>query len=208
MSYAHQEQPPKKPILAYLVIVLILGLIVLWGSGCNSVKGTSSSEVKDKDSSGADLQEWFNNLSIDSTASQNDNGSYFRALIWNGGPFISTFPAVDTGATFRFWALDQKTFPVQDSITPSHIPFGYSYYEKGTYNRDKKTTVHKTQDQYYKVYHHFNITTHYKVTETTKNNSRTAWWLPVLFVCIVAIAGLYLFNKFSNPILTFIKSFK
>ncbi len=203
MSYAYQEQPPKKPIIAYLVIILLLGIIVIWGTGCNTVKGTNSSEVKDKDSSGTDLQEWFNSLSIDSTQSQNDNGSYYKALIWNGGPLAKD--VLDNGASLQSWFQSTKQFPIRDS---SFIPPGYSYYEKGTYNRDKKTSTHKAQDQHYKVYHHYNVTTHYKVTETTKNNSRTAWWLPVLFVSIVVAGGLYLFNKFSNPILSFIKGFK
>lgn len=208
MSCTYQEQPPKKPALAYLVIIVLLGLLVLWGSGCNTVKGTSSSEVKDNDSTTTDLQEWFSKLSSDSAATQNDNGSYFKALIWNGGGIAPAFPVTDTGAAFRFWALNPKYFPIQDSSNRTFITPGYSYFEKGTYNRDKKTSVKKSQDEHYKVYHHFNVTTHYAVTETTKNNSRTAWWLPVLFISIVSLAGLYLFNKFSNPILTFIKSLK
>ncbi len=206
MSCAYQEQPPKKPLLAYALVILILTLIVIWGSGCNTVKGTSSSEVKDKDSSGIDLQEWFNHLSSDSTVTQNDNGTYQRAYIWNGGPTIQDIPNIkDSG-----YILAQSVQGInlwQGTTTPVLTP-GYSYFEKGTYNRDKKTEVHKTQDQHWNVYHHYNITTHYKVTETTKDNHRTAWWLPVLFISIVAGAGLYLFNKFSSPIMSLIKSFK
>jgi hypothetical protein len=207
MSCAYQEQPPKKPLLAYASIILILILIVLWGSGCNTVKGSSSSEVKDKDSTTTDLQEWFNKLSSDSTVTQNDNGSYFKAYIWQGGSIGVITPAIITDSSTN--PLYRGIHPVWNyNVHDTVVPFGYSYFEKGTYNRDKKTSVKKTQDEHYKVYHHFNITTHYAITETKKDNSRTAWWLPILFISIVAMAGLYLFNKFSNPILSFIKELK
>jgi hypothetical protein len=30
----YEQQPPKNPLLAYLVIIILLALVVMWGSGC------------------------------------------------------------------------------------------------------------------------------------------------------------------------------
>lgn len=197
MNRTYNERSKKSQFLQYLAIALIIGLIVLWGSGCNTVKRVNSSEEKTKDSTTSELQEWWKGLSSDSVVTQNDNGTYFKAYIWKGG---DSLPPRDS---FAFLRVESEP-PSQQTV----VPPGYSYFEKVNYNRDKKTSVRKTQDEHYTVYHHFNVTTRYVITETTKNNSRTSWWLPILFISIVCLVGMYLFNKFSNPILSFFNSLK
>ena len=155
---------------------MVLAFIALFLASCGSSKNTTESNTHDTGTIKSDSSKQMKKTEADSTASENNNGTFKKWSFFGCPPVTPAISNSDSGKT-------AVKIPC-----PANQPV--ATYEERTFNKDKKTATSKKTYEAFNTYQHYNVYDHFNVTKTTEKHTSFSFWPYIIVAVISFILGI------------------